>query len=602
MKQRLTALIVSALALVVLTVGFWFLEQHCEAPVPVPSVSSGYYDEEFILHLTAPKNGTIYYTTDGSTPTTQSAVYTDGIPIVNRSSEPNIYNAVQNVISDWKTYTPDPTPVDKGTVVRAIYVSDWGLVSDVLTQTYFVGIPQPEDGYTLSLIFQPEDLFGPDGIHVTGTDYDAWYATTDDPKDPQADSLLNYLQDTEVPAVFQLLSETGEILHQNIGLRLQGRASRLETKKPLTLTARPEYSGSNVFDTVLFDGVTSHSVMLKRYLTDVIIADIAADRDVALLHSQTVRVYLNGEYWYDCFMMERYDQQYFRQYYQVSDRSLVKEGVPNEDTEDGAVQSAYNEYMYWVDTTNFSDPEQWAQFQEETDLQSYIDYMVINYYLCNVDVAEYTNYVVWRSSYLGNGPYEDMRWRWCIYDIGALEWVPNYPERYGNAEALDLFSDECQYSHMSIYNSLKRSPDFCKRFVLSFMDMVNNNFRLENVEKVLKKYGLDLDWLDGFFRKRPEYAVSYLAKEFNLTGTLETVQITSAHPEMGTVTVNTSQIDLSGGSWTGQYYTDYPITITATPEPGYTFVGWKGDTGETSTQITLPVTGGISLEAVFAEA
>ena len=133
-------------------------------------------------------------------------------------------------------------------------------------------------------------------------------------------------------------------------------------------------------------------------------------------------------------------------------------------------------------------------------------------------------------------------------------------------------------------------------------DMVNNNFAPERVEAVLKKYGYTLDWRDGYFRRRPAFAMQHLAEEFNLTGTLETVQITSAHPEMGTVTVNTSQIDLSGGSWTGQYYTDYPITITATPEPGYTFVGWKGDTGETSTQITLPVTGGISLEAVFAEA
>ena len=601
MRQRLAVLIGSLLALAGITAGLLWLEPRCRAPMPEPSVPAGYYQEAFVLTLSAPEGGTIYYTTDGSEPSPQSAVYTDGIRIENRSDQPNVYNAVQNVVADWKNYVPNSTPVEKGTVVRAIFVSDWGAESDILTQTYFVGIPQPEDRYTLSLVFEPDELFGTDGIYVTGTDYDAWYsaAVNPDPDEVRLNPMLNYLQDLEIPAVVQILGEDGEILNQSIGLRLQGRASRREDKKPFTLTARVEYGGSNVFDVSLFDGITSHSVMLKRYLTDVLAADIVADRDVSVLHTQPVRVYLNGEYWYDCYMTERYDQQFFRQYYQVSDRWLVKEGTPNEDTEDGTVQSAYDEYMYWVETADFSDPVQWEQFLEETDLQSYIDYMVINYYLCNVDMAEYTNYVVWRSSYEGNGPYEDARWRWCIYDIGALEWIPNYPEQYGSAEAVNLFSEEYMYSQMRMYNALKRVPEFCRRFVLSFMDIVNNNFRPESVQSVLEKYGMDLNWQNGFLRKRPQYATAYLAEEFGLTGTLETVIITTEDAGRGTVTVNTSQIDLSDGSWSGQYYTDYPITVTAQANPGYRFAGWKGDTHETGETITVSLDGGAALEAVF---
>ena len=88
------------------------------------------------------------------------------------------------------------------------------------------------------------------------------------------------------------------------------------------------------------------------------------------------------------------------------------------------------------------------------------------------------------------------------------------------------------------------------------MDMLNNNFAPANVEKVLADYGYTLDWLDGFFLKRPAYAVTHLAEEFGLTGSLETVTVTTAHPEMGSVTVNTSLLDLSSGSWSGQYFTD----------------------------------------------
>ena len=600
MKQRLTALIVSALALVVLTVGFWFLEQHCEAPVPVPSVSSGYYDEEFILHLTAPKNGTIYYTTDGSTPTTQSAVYTEGIPIVNRSSEPNIYKAVQNVVSDWKTYTPDPTPVEKGTVVRAIYVSDWGLVSDILTQTYFVGIPQPEQGYTLSLVFEYDDLFGEDGIYVTGKEYDDWYLSGGDPAQAP---LPNFMKDMEAVTIAEWMDSEGDILNQPVGLRIQGNTSRIFPSKRLTITAREEYGGSQFFDAPLFPGVITHSVMLKDSLPDAMMADLLQDRSVSTQQCIPVRVYLNGEFLYSTYMFERYDSQYFRQYYQVADRILVKDGIPDEESLALSEIDYYGEYMYWIKHTDFSAPAQWAQLQEETDVQSYIDYIITNYYMCNYDFSEAHNYVLWRSCWEGSGPYDDLRWRWCIYDIDVLLGII-YNENIDDPAALNLFSNAPVHhiNILTVFSALRANEEFCRQFVLSFQDMVNNNFAPERVEAVLKKYGYTLDWRDGYFRRRPAFAMQHLAEEFNLTGTLETVQITSAHPEMGTVTVNTSQIDLSGGSWTGQYYTDYPITITATPEPGYTFVGWKGDTGETSTQITLPVTGGISLEAVFAEA
>ena len=79
------------------------------------------------------------------------------------------------------------------------------------------------------------------------------------------------------------------------------------------------------------------------------------------------------------------------------------------------------------------------------------------------------------------------------------------------------------------------------------------------------------------------------------------MQIACSNPEMGSVVVNTSRIDLSGGNWNGQYFTDYPITVTAIANDGYEFLGWKGDAQSTEETITLSVDGGISLEAVFAE-
>ena len=210
------------------------------------------------------------------------------------------------------------------------------------------------------------------------------------------------------------------------------------------------------------------------------------------------------------------------------------------------------------------------------------------------------NYVLWRSSWEGSGTYEDMRWRWCIYDVDTLMGVI-YNSRIADPAALNLFSDapEFKINILTLFSALRGNSEFCRQFVLSFQDMVNNNFAPERVEAVLKKYGYSLEWRDGYFSKRPAYAMQHLAEEFGLTGTLETVIITTEDAGRGTVTVNTSQIDLSDGSWSGQYYTDYPITVTAQANPGYRFAGWKGDAHETGETITVSLDGGAALEAVF---
>ena len=280
---------------------------------------------------------------------------------------------------------------------------------------------------------------------------------------------------------------------------------------------------------------------------------------------------------------------------------LVKSAVVDPDIT--RYQDAYPEFMWWVGHTDFTDPEQWEQLKKEADLQSYIDYMVINYYLCNWDLADDKNYVVWRSVDREDSPYADQRWRWCVFDIDPLEYTLTHYD-LENIAQLNTFTCDPPYcdnslDQMTLFRAFRNVEEFRQRFVTSFMDIVNNNFDPERVEKILEKYGKNLDWLDGFFRQRPAYAAAHLAEEFDLTGDLETVEITTRDPELGTVVVNTSEIDLSDGSWSGKYYEDYPITITAYPAEGCRFVGWKGDVEDGAESLTIPVDGGVSLEAVF---
>ena len=109
-------------------------------------------------------------------------------------------------------------------------------------------------------------------------------------------------------------------------------------------------------------------------------------------------------------------------------------------------------------------------------------------------------------------------------------------------------------------------------------------------------------WRQSFFVNRPKYMKEYLKKEFDLNGTVENLQINTINDESGTIVVNGKEINLEAGTWSGGYFTDYPITVTASPETGYEFVGWSGDIESTDMTLELNVSrGGIYLEAVFRE-
>ncbi|MGM9660101.1 MAG: CotH kinase family protein [Faecousia sp.] len=600
MRRRVLLIVFSCVLLVLCAAGVDWAKTRGAAPTPVPSVPGGYYEDAFVLYLDAPPFGQIYYTTDGSEPTTDATLYTDGIRIQNRSQEPNVYTSIQNVVTDWKTFIPDPTPVDKGTVIRAVYVNDWGVQSEILTQTYFVGVPEPQNGYTLSIIFEYDDLFGDDGIYVTGKEYDTWYLSE---AQTQPAPTPNFNKRMEVTAIAEMLDTDGEVLNQPVELRIQGSSMRGWIKKRFILESKTALSNSSTYPTDIFEGVSTHSVMTKECLTDAMAFELVSNRAVSTQKSVPVRVFLNGEHWYDTYLLERYDKQYFREYYDVDDVLLVKNGQPDEDVIEDI--DSYGEFMYWAGHTDFSDEAEWEQLQKEMDVQSYIDYIVTNYYLCNWDFSDDKNYIVWRSLNEGDSPYADKRWRWCIYDVDALEFtLANYDVE--NAAEVNIFSCDLPYSDVRVnetilFHALTQNEAFRQQFTLSFMDMVNNNFSPARVESILAKHGHTLDWVDGYFRKRPAYAVEHLAEEFGLTGSLETVAVYTANPEMGDVMVNTSQIDLTSGSWSGQYFTDYPITVTASAKEGYQFVGWKGGADTAEKTLSLSVGGGITLEAVFAK-
>lgn len=572
---------------------------------PVFSLESGFYEEEVKLELTAEENANIYYTLDGSIPDKEAKLYERPILVKDPSSQENVWNSVKNVVKEWKKYTPDDTLVDKAFIVRAVAIDENGSSSDVVTKSFFVGQDQYKEKNVLSLVTDPTDMFGKNGIHVTGKEYDEWYTNGKKGEQP-IENFRKRGREWEIQGSMEYF-QNNLILEQNVGVRIQGGSAREGAKKRFSLYARKEYSGDSLFGEKFFPDKKSHSVMLRDNFANVFCQDLVKEREVAIQQAIPVTLFLNGEYWYDTYIQEKYSDTYIERTYGIDKNNVVimHDGYIEEGVESD--YELYGDIYEYYSTHDFTKEESYQGFGEVIDIQSYIDFMVSNIYMCNMDVSELKNYVIWRSREKGDGKYSDGRWRWMMYDLDSVEWNDTVLDHYDvdSAAAIDSFSQEMctaegSYHTQGIYRTLKNNQRFSQQFVTTFMDMVNTTFSIENVGERLKEWGRDLTWEDSFFAKRPKYILPYLEKEFNLQGSLEDVTIKSNILTGGVVQINTVTPELENGEWSGQYYTDYPVVLEAKPQKGYEFVGWSGSVNSDSSKIEVSVEeGGVIVYAKF---
>lgn len=544
---------------------------------PLLSHESGFYEEPFVLTMMADKGQEIYYTLDGSQPAEDAQKYEDGILIEKISQKSNDVKAV---------------------VVRALAKDKAGNCSEVATRTYFVGLQQYQNQNVISIVADYEDMFGDEGIFVTGKEYDEGKR-----------EIPNFLQSGrswEINGNLQVLENGIETVNQEVGIRTQGASSRYADKKKMSIYSREEYSGNNYFDGLTLGSNQIHSIYTNHSITNIVFPELLEDRDLSVQHPMSAEVFLNGEYWYSTYILEKYNKYYMADTYHVNPENVI---VIKDDGVTEGPNDAYAAYSMVRGLANMSDlsvTEEYEKFKDIVDIQSYIDYICANVYLCNMDMCEWKNTMCWRTIEDEDTEYGDSKWRWIIYDMDCIEWMDhNY---YGVSEiaAVNSFTETMQFTEQAIcehwiYAACKNSPEFRKQFVLSFMDMANVNFAYENIENAFLNWNYQLeDDLQRFFMNRFDYIVPYMAEEFGLIGTLEDVLLKINDIEGGSIQLNTTIPDMSEGSWTGRYYTDYPITATAIPAEGYRFVGWSGSVISEDATIEADVlAGGIVLEAIF---
>ncbi|MCM1056287.1 MAG: CotH kinase family protein [Firmicutes bacterium] len=574
---------------------------------PVLSVESGFYDEPFMLAISAPEGAQIYYTLDGGTPGPASLPYTEPLEITYRGGASDV-TVVPNAVLDWSGKEEE---VHSGgaTVVRAVAVYEDGQVSDTVTATYFIGEAFYRDKLIVSLVADPEDLFGENGIYVTGKAYDDWYLGEQSGEAPTA-NFMQRGEEWERPAVLELF-QGNSILQQPVGIRIQGASMRNTQNKRFSVYARKKYGGSSWFDAPVFGEDRCHSFVLRSGFMNGYIQHLVQDRDIASAESKECIVYLNGAVWYITIAQEKYSRKYFQEKYGVDDDNvvIVKAGaLAAGEAEDIELYQAVYDFL---NTHDMSTEASYEQLDRLMDIQSYIDFSCVNVYFANLDYNETKNCLCWRARRIGPGEYEDGRWRWGLYDLDLENLDYGFYMEEINTFTLDTHYAGGAFNTRPMYVALRQNPLFCRQFVLSFMDMVNTDLTAERGAAAMESWeitpewwGMQQDWAEKFFPARTEFITECLAEEFGLTGSRETLLLSVNDAAGGKLLLNTIEPDLSEGEWSGSYFTDYPVTVTAVANSGYRFKEWRigGDGGTAAQEETLTVEipeGGLTLQAVF---
>ncbi len=469
---------------------------------PEFNIESGFYDSEIELKLSS-KKGTIHYTTDGSIPDMNSPEFKNSIKITDRSNEDNVLSAIKEVASPQNQYVPN-SKVKKCTIVRAAIFNGSGVSGPVATNTYFVGMDQQNDFNGLpviSLVSDYDGLFGyENGIYVLGK-------TCDDSKSQNGRIFVN---DWEYPGNYanrgrewerqthiELFEADGNPdFERELGMRIMGNASRTYNQKSFRMYARKDYGEKNIKYPLIpgntGDGTNEEISKYKTFLLrnggndcsyakirDPLVQTLVKGTNVATQESRPVVAFLNGEYWGIYALEEDYSANYIETNYGVDSKDviMIKCGEIEEGTDED--MAAYNELKSLI-TADLSNEENYQKLCDVMDIQSYIDYCCIVSYTGNKDSMfnNNNNWRLWRSRTVGEGAYQDGKWRFMLFDT---EYSMNL---YNQSRASDNNSFK-ELKHHKWFSSLMNNDSFKAQFFSTLIYMRDNLFCPEKFNAVI---------------------------------------------------------------------------------------------------------------------
>lgn len=565
-KKYLYASIV-ILALAILSTGI--LHYTVLHPMVSFSETEAFQEEAFELRLQSGiLGGKIYYTLDGNDPTLQSEVYEGPILI------------------------PSGDPV-KATVVKAA-VLHGDRFSQIYTQTYFTGAGVSElfDVMVVSLSADEEALY-----------------------DEQTGILSNYEQsgengEWERQAYIEFYEPDGtKMLAQGTGISISGHGSRIYDQKSIKLTSSFAYDmehptfNYDFFDTdmagnekgqsynrlVLRNGGSDHEGTMIKWN---VVSRLAREAGIICAGARPGILFLNGEYYGIIQLQEKYTR------YNVASaigaqRDDITKYEPNE------INSArFGEYYNRLHS-DLNDPERQEKLESSVDMPDMLRHYAVNLIMNNIDWP-FHNFLSWKCADTGASAYNDGRVRFFLYDLDAV-YQDNQDREIRNV--FDYLMEEPVEDMTDTLFLLMQSDKYRTQFVNLVCDLMGTVYDADHVMQVIDeedqklRHSMELFYTEEQ-RTRQQAAVEEMKEivaescvqmreglEKHL-GASNPYSLTVEAPEGFEISFSRIQVE-PGESYTGTYYHNYPLTLTAASEDGKECCGWLVNGEEVLTQELL---------------
>ena len=349
------------------------------------------------------------------------------------------------------------------------------LPSDILTAAYIIN-----ENHTLpvvSVAVDPDEMFGGAGIHT------------------------NYRTEKEIACNLTLFEGEGGFTI-DCGIKMFGHMGLTNPKKSFKVNFRGRYGedmlnypvygedAPQYYDSLIVRSGQDYPLSIFR---DELFTSLARDTGNNILAQEDKHciLYINGKYWGIYCLKEAFCETMIANHYGISQDSveIIQAPVDNE------YGTEILELIGYCWKANMNDQETWEYVSSQVDVDSLIDWMIMEAYSTNTDTQQNLRY--FRSPELGGG------WMFAYYDI---DWGWHY-----NAQFSHVLSPNFTWQHMGITKNFMENKEFRQRLLERLSYLLETTLSDENVMARIEYYTELLD--PEVPRERERWGSSYEAWE-----------------------------------------------------------------------------------------
>ncbi len=545
-----------------------FCTERVEAPVV--NKDACFFTGTIAFNVKKPAGTILRYTTDGTTPT-----LTNGV-----------------------TSTSGLFTVNKTTTYRFRLFKEGKLPSSVVTRSFLY----EDRDYMLpviSVVTDPINLYDDSlGVYVRGVNG----RTGNGERTP-----CNWNMDWDRPVNFEYITpDGGMVVNQEVDFAMCGGWSRSWNTNQLhsfKLKASKIYEGNNSIDYPFFADkpYLKHKTLQVRNggndrncrIKDAALQEIVhrSRLDVDGQHTQPVMHFINGEYMGMLNMREPNNKHYAYANWGI-DTDAMDQFEMSPDSGYVQMEGDREAFLKWYAlSADASDKDVYEQIRNLVDIDEYINYMAVEFYLGSFDWPQ-NNIKGFRQRVEGG------RFRFVLFDLdGAFSTNNSFndferKQIYTFDEIYDTgsrFTEEIEL--VTIFLNMLQNADFRKQFIDTYCLVAGSVFDPERCNTIiddmaarmapalaydnLTPYGTAND-LKNSLAYRQGTMIQTLINYWRMGLSADMRQEVSIASNVEGVSLRVNECEIPTERFSGTLFA--PVTLKAEPKAGYRFVGWSSRT------------------------